>query len=570
MPSVAKTQAIISKVYPQIRVSERRGCVRLEGTLDRWEDIVEAGRMAVDRKRWHGVLNDITLKDYEEPPISAPAERDTSLENADVDVLIIGAGVIGCAVARELSKWKLKVLLADKESDVAMHASSRNDGVVHPCIDVKMRSAKMTYGRAGNRMFDGVCKDLGVSFERCGQYVFTDKWWVVAASPIYILKALICKIPNAGYAWGKKLRALEPHVDPKYKVAIKFGSAGIVCPYGLTIAYAENAVANGARLSLNTIVEGMELTGERITRVFTNRGAFRPRVVVNCAGTYSDKVAEMANDRFFTVHPRRGTNLIFDTKERRSNSALGVALSDASKSAHTKGGGVIKTVDGNMLVGPDAHETPDREDVGTYAESIDAVIAKHSKLVPQMKRGQIITYFTGVRAPVYEEDFIVSSGKFTKNIVHAAGIQSPGLTAAPAIALGIERLVLGVLGGKIDKNESFNPKREPIPATRGMDVGERGEYIKKNPDFGEIVCRCEEISKGEIIAALNAPFVVPTVDAVKRRARAGMGRCQGAFCSPNVMKIISETCKIPLDGVTKSGSGSEILCGDIKPAEGKR
>ena len=269
----------------------------------------------------------------------------------------------------------------------------------------------------------------------------------------------------------------------------------------------------------------------------------------------------MAEDRFFSIHPRRGTNAILDKKARRHIKTIYSLMGTQSKSAHTKGGGVVGTVDGNVLVGPDAVETWEKENFATNAESIKNTFEKQKQAAPWLSQGDIITYFTGVRAATYEEDFIVEKGRRVKNIIHAAGIQSPGLTAAPAIAELVAKLTYDYFPGCV-ANLHFNPYRKPIVRMAELSESERAEYIKNNSDYGEIVCRCEEISRGEIIDALNRPVPCQTVDGVKRRCRPGMGRCQGGFCAPLVVKIIAETYGIPEEQVLKSGEGSQLLMGE--------
>ena len=276
-------------------------------------------------------------------------------------------------------------------------------------------------------------------------------------------------------------------------------------------------------------------------------------------------LAAMAGDRFFSIHPRRGTNSILDTKAGRLMHSIASIKEISLQKTHSKGGGILHTVHDNLLVGPDAVETWEKEDTATRRQSIETVFAKQKKTMPRLSQGDIITYFTGVRAPTFEEDFIIEPGRKTKNIIHCAGIQSPGLTTAPAVALDIEQMALAFLRQQkpVEKNEAYNPKRKGIPVLREMSDEKRSELIRQNPDYGVIVCRCEEISKGEILDALRSPIVVPTVDGIKKRVRPGMGRCQGGFCSPLVASIIAEEMDVPLSQVRKSSAESVITYGKI-------
>jgi glycerol-3-phosphate dehydrogenase len=555
-----------------VHATERRGCIVLTGELQDWSEVVRAGGMAVNKRRYKGVVNDIHYTGASIPDMSLSAVRDEVLDGQSPDVLIIGGGVIGSAIARELTRNKLDILLVEKESDIAMHASSRNDGMVHPGIDLHKNSQKYHYNKLGNSMFEDICAQLSVRFRRSGQYLCFDKPWMKPLLYVSLLYWRCMGLLGVKVLNRRKLNEAEPNLDKTLCCGLFFPSAGSVCPYNLAIAYAENAVENGARVSLDTAVLDMELkkasSNNEILSVLTNRGRIYPKVVVNAAGVFADDIAEMADDRFYSIHPRRGTNSILDSKYsdsivRTIASAIGTT---ATKTSHSKGGGIVSTADGNLLIGPDAVETYEKENFATSRESIHTTFDKQKKTSPNLNEGEIITYFTGVRAATYEEDFVICKGVFTRNIVHAAGIQSPGLTAAPAIGVKVAALTLELLEGNIpvEKNPDFDPVRRADPCLKGISAEERDSLIRRNPDYGVILCRCEEVSKGEIIDALNRPIPCNTVDGVKRRVRPGMGRCQGGFCGPLVTQILSEEKGIPLQEVTKKGSGSELLYGSIK------
>lgn len=545
-----------------VRAEERDGCLVLTGRLPDWNDIVRAGLLSVNKKKYAGLVNDITFTGGDIPAMKLPPFSDRKLEGAAPDVLVIGGGIVGCSIARELMRYKLNVLLAEKEHDVALHASSRNDGMVHPGIDLRPGQLKKKYNDAGNKMYDELCAQLGVPFRRVGQYLCFFKRWLkpVAVATLPYWKAMGI---SAEYVGRKKLKTREPYLSDRITCALYFRGAGVVCPYGLTIAYSENAADNGAKISLDTAVIGMDVSGGEIKSVLTNRGRVYPRLVINAAGVFAEDIAKFARDRFFSIHPRKGTNMIMDKKCACQVKTIVSPLNIADKKAvHSKGGGIVHTVDGNLLVGPNAIETFERENFGTDAESIKNIIAKQRRTSPKLSKNDIITYFTGVRAATYEEDFIVSFGKFTDNIIHAAGIQSPGITAAPAIAVDVAAMAATYLN--VNKNEAFDPVRKPIPRTADMPREQRDALIKRDPDFGVIVCRCEEISRGEILWALRRSVPCDTLDGVKRRVRAGMGRCQGGFCGPLVAQIIAGEFGIPLEQVRKSSYDSSIIFGDVK------
>ncbi len=550
----------------QVSAHLKDSCLILTGTLQEWSEVVEAGMLSVDKKRSYTVVNKIKCLNAEIPPMRLPLINDTALDKAAPDVLIIGAGIIGASIARELSKWDLDILIVEKEHDIALHASSRNDGMVHPGIDLKKGYVKQKYNALGNKMYDKISSELNVPFNRCGQYICFKKniaklflflarshWKYVGIDEIYALNR-------------KEIKKAEPTINDDIKSALYFPSAGIVSPYELTIAYAENAVENGVTLSLDTAVIGMEVHEGKITSISTNRGIIYPKIIINAAGVFSEDVAIMAKDHFFSIHPRQGTNSILDKKSKHIVNTIISTFGTSSKSNHTKGGGIVSTIDGNVLIGPNALETYKKEDFSTQASSISDVFKKQKETTDLLSTADIITYFTGVRAPTYEEDFVVEKGRFTKNIIHAAGIQSPGLTAAPAIAVEIEKIIVDMISKfqTINPNKKYNPIRKAIPHTAKMSTIERARLIKKRSDYGEIICRCEEISRGEIIDALNRPVPCDTIDGVKRRVRPGMGRCQGGFCGPLVAGIIAEVKGIPLSEVKKSGNNSELLFGETK------
>ena len=502
-------KALIRKGFKEVYARQWRQSVILEGEMDDWKQIVKAGKAAA-KFGYKGVVNEIKLKGYTAPPLRVPDVQDGALEGKRPDVMIIGGGVIGCSIARELTKYNLTILLADKESDVAMHASSRNDGMIHPGIASHAGTLRGEMNVKGNAMYTQLCKELDIPFKRYGNLIL-----------------------------------YSDHV---------FGVAA-------TVALAENAVENGAEVSLNTVVTGMEIDDNEICKVFTNRGTVYPRLVINAAGTFADKVAEMAGDKFFSIHPRKGELVILDKKKghlvTRSMGLVGLDQAFAD----TKGGGVMRTIDGNVLVGPDAYEIPEREDFSTHRDHIDAICKKHLPLIKGFTQGDVITYFAGVRAPTYEEEFIIERSDYVPNLVHAAGIQSPGLASAPAIAERIAEITVNALKPYVDihKNPKFNPYRRRVPHMAALSFEEKQKVIKENPDYGVIICRCEEISKGEIIDAIHSPIPATSIDALKRRVRPGMGRCQGGFCSPLVTKIICDETGMTPDMVTKSGGNSQLV-----------
>lgn len=553
----------------RVSAREHDRVLYLEGELDRWDDVVAAGLMAVNRRKYDGLVNDIRFTGGIIPPMRLPQVQDSKLEGESPDVLVIGGGIVGCAIARECAKYDMRILLVEKEHDIAMQTTSRNDGMVHPGIDLIPGQIKRRYNTRGNRMYDDICRELDVPFSRSGQYVcFQGKTMAIAAFFGQIYYKLFG--PKVTYLMKEEFFKREPNMNPVISAALFFPEAGVVSPYALAIAYAENAADNGVAFSLDTAVLDMTLENGSIVSVQTNRGAICPKVVVNAAGVFSDDVARMAQDRFFSIHPRKGTNTILDHKaSTRMRTVVSSYGTFSTKKSHTKGGGLVKTIDKNTLVGPDAVETFLKEDFTTNAQNVAFVFEKQSLTDPALHMRDAITYFSGIRAATYEEDFVIRKGKWTKNIVHAAGIQSPGITAAPAIAVDVSRMAAEVLSEtrEVKQNEKFNPMHKRIVCASELDDEVRDALIRENPDYGEIVCRCEQISRGEVIDALHRSVPCDTLDGVRRRVRPGGGRCQGGFCGPLVLQIIAQETSETLEQIGKSGPGGEVLFGSIKEVQ---
>jgi glycerol-3-phosphate dehydrogenase len=545
--------------FPGFKAEAKDDCVVLTGESNDYSQIVEAGKMAAETHYFYGVINQITLTGWTPQPIKRSPIEDNALDGKHVDVLVIGGGVVGSAILRELSRYKLSALLVEKEEDLAMGASSRNDGCVHVGIDLDKNSAKLHYLLRSRAIYAQLCQDLDVPYREDGQSVaFKSMTLKGFAAPYLREKARRNHIPGGVKILSREeMLKIEPHLAEDIKWGAFFPRGACVSPYELTIALAESGVLNGAEISFNTLVEGMEVKDHTILSVKTNRGTIYPKVVVNAAGVYSDVVAKMAEDQFFTIHPRKGTDSIMDKAVTSSLSKTAITVYPKlgeEKKTHSKGGGLIPTIDKNILVGPDAIEVPDREDYTTVKSSIDTIYGKHINTIASLSERDIITYFSGTRAATYEEDFIVQKGKWTRNILHAGGIQSPGVTAAPAIGEDIASWAAQML--KADLKDHFISKRKGITKTRFLSAEERDALIKKNPAYGHIVCRCEEISEGEIIDAIHSIIPPTTVDGIKRRVRAGMGRCQGGFCQPLVVQLLAKEGNQDLLAIKKKGEGN--------------
>ena len=539
--------------------------IYLTGEADSYEEKFRLGKEAV-KKGFH-VVNNIDVKECRDLHFKHPNINDKSLEGLELDVLVIGGGISGCSILRELTKYNLKVALIEKEGDVAFAASGRNDGEVHPGVDLKKGSLKQSLVVKSNRMYDKVCSDLNVKFRRCGQQVLFMKEWHKPFVKMFVHNRIHkCGVDDTKIISREELLKYEPNVSKDAKFSMYNPMAGTVCPYNLTVAYAENAIQNGAKVYLNTMCLGLNLKHNSISEVITNRGKIKAKVIVNASGTFAEELAKMANDQFYSIHFRKGVDFILDKKAYGEiNTIVSFREQLASHKGNSKGGGVLTTVDGNLLVGPDAKEIPYPEDYSVDINNINGVYNKQIKAIPGLNKRDIITYFAGVRAATYEEDFVIEWGRNCKNLYHVAGIQSPGLTTAPLVALNVSKDIANRLEAEL--NDKFNPIRKGYGHVNELSNEERAALIKKDPNYGIIICRCEEISKGEILDCLKAPLPCYTIDQIKKRVRCGMGRCQGGFCQPLVHQIIADYHGLDLDEVKKNSTDSYITMGDTKGGE---
>jgi len=501
------------------------------------------------------------VKGLEIPSFQSPSFTDKAIDGLKPDVLIIGGGVIGAAIARALSKWEIDILLVEKESDLAMHQSSRNDGMVHPGI-TNPGTLKAKYNVRGNDMFEELAKELDVPFRRVGTYVLFDSWLIKVVGGAYLLRnARLNGVKGVRKVSVKEMKEKEPYLSDNVVGGISMPTTGICPPYEMTIALAESAVINGLHLSLETAVIDIHQSDNKITEVITNRGTVYPKIVINAAGLFADEIAAMANDQFFTIHPRKGEIALLDKSKGAIFDTVVSIVSTKLLHADTKGGGLVKTVEGNILVGPNAFEQPFKEDYSTDDKTVNAMLEQNLPYLKGISKGDVITYLAGSRAATYKEDFIIEKSTKIENLIYAAGIQSPGYASSPAIAEEIERITLELLKEKnnVQLKNNFIKERKNIPDLKNMTIENRCKRIEERSAYGQIICRCEEISKGEIQDAIHAVIPAITLDAIKRRTRAGMGRCQGGFCTPLIAQILEEELGMSLLEITKKGKDSNLV-----------
>ena len=575
-----KLERKIKARYPQLKLSaEWDGrSVILTGDAPTVEERYAVGAFFAKRcKRlpgYKGLVNDITVAGKPEPPMRMPEVRDTLLEGKTFDVLIIGAGVVGCAIARELSRYDLTIAVLEKECDCAMQASSRNDGMIHPGFADSPSKIKGRLNTRGNRLYRKLDKELGFQTDWPGSFMLFNTPFLKPLVPFMHRRAAKNGVDGRiGYMNKKTIQNMEPNLSTEYYGGFWMPYSGIASPFKVTIAFAENAAANGVSFFFETAIIGFDKTNELISAVRTNRGTLNTRLVINAAGVWSDKIAEFAGDRFFSIHPRKGMDIILDKKKKgMQHTIIGKPNLFNSSKQHSKGGGIIPCIEGNILVGPTAHEVYDREDYGTDSEDEHALLEQMA-MNKTLSRGDVITYYSGIRAATWEEDFIVEASEKVPNLIHAAGIQSPGFASAPAIAEDIAALALRRFPAVLKEKPEFIPRRAAPCETASMHDAERHTLIKRDPLYGKIICRCEQISEGEIRDAVRSCRALGmqniSLDAVKRRCRAGMGRCHGGFCTPRVMEIINREAGIPLERITKKGGSSYILNSPLSAGEGK-
>ncbi|MGE5615214.1 MAG: NAD(P)/FAD-dependent oxidoreductase [Bacillota bacterium] len=474
------------------------------------------------------------------------------------DVVIAGAGVIGAFIARELSRYDLKVCIAEKENDVAMGASKANTGIVHAGYDCVPGSLKAFLNVRGAGMMEGIARELYVPYMKTGSLVagFGEKD-----------EKVLRKLLDKGIANGveglriidrETIKKMEPRISDEITQALYAPSAGIICPYELTVAAVENAVVNGVELRRNFEVRDIAFEDGCFV-VNPGKESVKCRYFINAAGVFAGKLASLIGDNSISITPRRGEYLLLDKSVGRIvNSVIFQCPTPMGK-----GVVVTSTVDGNTLIGPDALDIDDAVDTSTTRHGQEFVKSSALKAVPSLDFSRVIASFSGIRAKPLTDDFIIGPSKVNPNFINVAGIESPGLSCAPAVG----EYVCGILkdrGLKMTPKKGFKRTRDKVVRFRDLDYDELEKLIKKEPSYGRLVCRCENVTEGEVLDCIRRPAGALDVDAVKRRTRAGMGRCQGGFCTPRIVELLSRELNIPYDKVTKKGGNSWMLAGKTK------
>lgn len=474
------------------------------------------------------------------------------------DVTIIGAGVVGTAIARELSKYKIKVIVVDKENDVANGTTKANSAIVHAGYDAKRGTLKAKTNVAGNAMYEALCKELGVPFKRIGSLVVGfDEEDMRTLEHLYE-QGIDNGVPNLEIIDQARIQEMEPNLSKEITGALYAPTAGIVGPWELAIALAENAAENGVEILLNTEVTSIDKNTEGFL-VTSSQKTFQTRYIVNCAGLFADRINNLINTPSFKILPNRGEYNLFDK-------GVGDYVNTVVFQTPTKQGKgvlVLPTVHGNLMIGPTAESVEDPEAVETTMEGLQFLREKANRVVPGFPFHTVITSFAGLRAKVESGDFIIEESTESKGFINVAAIDSPGLSAAPAISQMVVNMLLEIAGG-FESNPTFNPNRRPIIHFMELSDEEKAALIQKDSRYGRVICRCESITEGEIVDIINRKAGATNLDAVKRRARAGAGRCQGGFCGPRVMEILARELNVDITSIVKDSQSSYILTGPTK------
>ena len=478
------------------------------------------------------------------------------------DIIIIGAGVTGSSVARELSRYNANICVLEKGEDVCTGTSKANSAIVHAGFDAAEGSMMAKMNVRGNEMMTQLAEDLDIPFKRNGAMVVC-----IHKEALDGLKTLY----DRGIANGvKELRILnreealemEPNLSENVQGALYAPTSGIICPFILNIAMAENAAENGVEFRFNTQVEDIKADADGIWHLRTNNGEYTAKYVINAAGVHADIIHNMVSENKIHITPRRGDYCLLD-KEVGGHVKHTIFPQPTNLG---KGVLVSPTVHGNLIVGPTAVDIEDKEGNNTTAAGINDLIAKAGAHVRDLPLRKVITSFAGLRAHEAHNEFIINEVEDAPHFIDCAGIESPGLTSAPAIGEYVGQMMKEKM--ELTEKENWISKRKGILNPQELSFEDRAELIKEKPAYGNIICRCESISEGEILDAIHRPLGARSLDGVKRRTRAGMGRCQAGFCSPRVMEILNRELGIPMEEITKSGGRSNIVLERTKGKNG--
>lgn len=477
------------------------------------------------------------------------------------DIIIIGGGVVGTAIARELSRYRLNIVIVERQPDLAMGTSKANSGILHAGFDAHPGTLKGELNARGNEIYRKLEKELDLDIRWVGSLVVAKDKEDRQALDELLERGKQNGVPGLEILPPEEVLAREPHLAPDITGALWAPSAGVICPFRATIAFAENAVQNGAQLLTECGVNAIVTENGKVTGVDTTLGFIGARFVINAAGVHADVLSRTAGDDSFSIKPRKGEYILFD----KAVNYLVNSVLFPTPSKVSKGILVSPTAHGNIFIGPNAEDVADADDLATSSPGLESIIAGARKLVPGIPLQAAIVQFAGLRAAAGSGDFIIKASEAVSGLIHAAGIQSPGLSAAPAIAEKVVH-ILQEQGLAMEQKETFIAATLPRVHSSALSYEAKEKLIETNPLYGRIICRCESISEGEIVDAIHRPCGARTVDGVKRRTRAGSGRCQGGFCGPKVTAILARELGIPVTAVRKDSRQSYLFY-DKMPVE---
>lgn len=473
------------------------------------------------------------------------------------DVIIIGAGVSGAAAARELSRYKLNICVLERDEDVCCGTSKANSGIVHSGYDAEPGSLMAELNVKGCEQMEALSKELDFAYKNTGSLtVSTTEEGPQALQKLYE-RGVKNGVKGLRILNREEVHEMEPNLSDEVNAALYAPTAGIVCPFGLNIAMAENAFTNGVEFKFDTEVKNIRKL-ENGFSIETCKGTYETKYIVNAAGVYADVFHNMVSEKKLHITPRKGEYMLLDKSAGKHVNATIFALPNK----FGKGVLVTQTAHGNLLVGPTATDLEDKEGVNTTAEGLGEVREKSQYTVKDIPFRKVITSFAGLRAVEDGMDFVIGEAEDAPGFIDCAGIASPGLTSSPAIGARIAEIIKEKL--QPEENPDFDPVRKGIKNLAALSLEERNELIKKEPAYGNIICRCEMISEGEILDAIRRPLGAKSLDGVKRRTRAGMGRCQAGFCSPKTMEILHRELGIQMEEITKAGGESKLIEGTNK------
>ena len=566
-----RVEQVLKEAFPHLDIraeADFRSIVTLSGECTSWQELIDVGHLAAKVDGVRNIVSRMTVKGLEIPKkdYSETVRKGREIGVIDeADVVVVGLGITGCGIARELAKYDLKIIAIDMRDDVGAGATKANNGGVHMAGMVKPGTLKAKMSVRGNYLYDQWAKDLNFEFVRLGHlHYITD---INDMNGLVEIFTTAVKNHDRGPQMldGPQTLAMAPGIkevmqdDPV--ASCWTPTQAKVHPYQVCVALAENAADNGVRIMLNCELGDVLTEDGQITGIVTEKGIICTKYLINAAGLYADEISEMAGDACYTLHNRKGTIAIYDKDKPPATKQLAMRYRpNLKKNVESKGGGTDQTPSGNILMGPSATEVPDKEDIDTTQEDLEYTLNRNDN--PAITPADIIRIYAGARPADFKEDYVIGMSELTHGLINAGAIQSPGIGSAPGVAEMVEGILLEDMkqnGRTVVRRPDWNPIREKKVKFAELSREEQAALIEKNPAYGRVICRCETITEGEILDAIHSSVVPTSIDAIKRRTRAGMGRCQGGFCQPRVLEILARELGMDWVEVNLKGRNSTVL-----------